>query len=1003
MPGISRLNFMTRSGFSLLLLLIFPFNMLAQAFTPDPDWRFENFNSQNHFISVAISTLTIDKNGYVWTSSNGVQKFDGYRTTEFNTLEQAGGALKSNYTGVAADDRGRVWVSSAGLCYYDDSNGKFIYVQPDARHNITTVDAFFFQKNYLWFVCDYGLAKLDLRSLKISFTSLTGINDPLCSYLIDENTLLISSREKVYLYNIKKNTYTANTLLYNHSLVKIFAVTKSDNAIFLGTNYGLFTFKDLKNISPLGRGIDVPINDMLFIPGDNEKKYLFIATEGKGLMVYNTSTNNIAFTYTHDGNNPYSLPNDIVNRIFTDKNGRLWIGTDLGMSMLDIYNQRLKMRLINKNDIGELGINKIARDKYDSAKVWMSSYNQGMICVDWKTKQIEKIYNADPEARKIYDFVQVSKNKWLITTQKEVMEWDPRSGILSKKELPVPDSLGIVRNIRRLILAGINTCFITTNKGLFKYDLATHQITAVSTCRSKKTEEQLKYILLDGFCENGVLWIASRNGLFSYDIAKKATVVYRGKGEKSDYFFYNICSATKNQVVCAAGGGIAIFNKQTKSFMVINTIANLFKPACESVTCINNVVWIGSEAGILKYDLNTNKSVRAEYETSMMEVFPSSPFAVIDDDIVFGFRNGYAWFTRGLENNLVPSDPVIENVRVNNRPVLRDFTIQLPPRKLIFGHADNSVNIAFTSFLFTAPDHISFRYRLAGADPGWQYTEVQRSANYAALQPGDYTFYVQCGNKNGIWNMHLASVGFVIQPPYWETWWFRMLVILLIALGLYRLYRYRIKNILAIQKIRERIASDFHDDIGAALSSISIFSEVANTQLEEKLPHEQTREIIGHISFHSHAMLEAMDDIIWAVNPRNDHFNDLAVRMREFAIPLLEARNIDFDIDIQGELLNTRVEMEARKNIFLIFKECINNILKHSGCSAMKVSVKKINDQFELIISDNGKGFDINAPNNRNGLKNMQKRAAEINGILYITTQPGKGTVTRLLVLSPKS
>jgi signal transduction histidine kinase len=225
-----------------------------------------------------------------------------------------------------------------------------------------------------------------------------------------------------------------------------------------------------------------------------------------------------------------------------------------------------------------------------------------------------------------------------------------------------------------------------------------------------------------------------------------------------------------------------------------------------------------------------------------------------------------------------------------------------------------------------------------------------------------------------------------------------MIVTLVIATALYGLYRYRIKNLLAIQRIREKIAADFHDDIGSALSSISIFSEVADTQLEEKLPHEQTREIINHISFYSRTMLDAMDDIIWAVNPRNDHFNDLAVRMREFAIPLLEAKNIHFDIHIDENILNARIKMEARKNVFLVFKECINNIIKHSGCSAMKLSVTKLNSQLELVITDNGKGFDINAPSTRNGLKNMKKRAEEINGAITITSSPGEGTVTRLLI-----
>jgi signal transduction histidine kinase len=145
-------------------------------------------------------------------------------------------------------------------------------------------------------------------------------------------------------------------------------------------------------------------------------------------------------------------------------------------------------------------------------------------------------------------------------------------------------------------------------------------------------------------------------------------------------------------------------------------------------------------------------------------------------------------------------------------------------------------------------------------------------------------------------------------------------------------------------------------------------------------------------------MLEAMDDIVWAVNPRNDHFNDLAVRIREFCIPLLEAKNIRFDIDINENILTTRLRMETRKNIFLVFKECVNNLLKHSGCTEMQVVVKKSDNYLEVIISDNGRGFDISAPTNRNGLKNMQKRAAEINGVLQLTTKPGAGVTTRLVI-----
>ncbi|MEO6632783.1 MAG: triple tyrosine motif-containing protein, partial [Mucilaginibacter sp.] len=563
----------------------------------------------------------------------------------------------------------------------------------------------------------------------------------------------------------------------------------------------------------------------------------------------------------------------------------------------------------------------------------------------------------------------------------------------------VPDSVALVCSIRKIIMAGNNVCFITTDRGLFKYELGTHKLTLVTKNNlTDKSFNRLKFILLNGFYDNGIVWAASRDGLFSYNTITNQTANYRGVGENSAYFLFDIAPASGNRIVCAAGSGINIFDKQTGRFTMINTIAGLHKPGCENVICIGNVVWAGTEAGILNYNLKTHTSSRAEHETSMMQIYPSSSFAVLGNEIIFGFGNGYAYFTLGLKNNLAPSDPVIEKIDVNNQPVLLQYPSQKNAGNLTFSHSNNSVDIAFTAFLYSDPDHINFRYRLNGADSRWQYATDQRSANYAQLQPGDYTFFVQCGNKNGVWNSHLASFSFIITPPYWETWWFRVLVIFVIAFGLYQLYRYKIRHILAIERIRERIASDFHDDIGSALSSISIFSDVADKQLQQKLPPEQTREVISHISHHSQAMLEAMDDIIWAVNPQNDHFNDLAVRMREFAIPLLEARNINFDIDIQEDILGARVKMEARKNIFMIFKECVNNILKHADCTAVKITINRANNQLELTINDDGKGFDINAKNTRNGLKNMKKRAAEIDGVIQVISQPGNGTVTRLIV-----
>ncbi|MEO6631342.1 MAG: two-component regulator propeller domain-containing protein, partial [Mucilaginibacter sp.] len=400
-----------------LLISILPCCLFAQSFTPNPDWRFENFNSQNHFISRGIADIALDKHGYVWTCSDGVQRFDGYKTTDFNSFDQANSGLRGNYTSIKADNSGKIWVCSVGICYYDDVSGKFIYIKTDPKHNITSVNSYCLEKNNIWFACDYGLAKLDLKTLKITYTSLNSITDPLCAYLLDDNTLLVSSREKFYTYNIANDTYKTATLVYNHTLIKTFSIIKTGNQIFLGTTDGLFSYNNLKDLVPVSNGIkDVGINDLAFLPQDKGEKYLFMATEGKGIVVYNTMLKRVEFTYVHYDNNPYSIPSNIITRFYNDKAGRLWLSTSMGISMLDVVNQQLKMRFLNKSNSDELGVNKITKDKYDSTKVWMSSYNQGLIRVDWETKKIEKAFGTNPATKRIYDFVQLSKNKFLLAT-----------------------------------------------------------------------------------------------------------------------------------------------------------------------------------------------------------------------------------------------------------------------------------------------------------------------------------------------------------------------------------------------------------------------------------------------------------------------------------------------------------------------------------------------------------------------------------------------------------
>jgi signal transduction histidine kinase len=651
------------------------------------------------------------------------------------------------------------------------------------------------------------------------------------------------------------------------------------------------------------------------------------------------------------------------------------------------------MRYLDKNDTYQVGINKIAIDKYDTAKAWMCSYNQGMISVNWKTKQVERIYNDVAFARRLYDFAQITKKRWLLASQKELIEWSPETGPKLRIKLPVPDSIALVCNIRRIIVADTNTCYITTNYGLFKYDLPTRRICAASAASVRRSGgDPLPYILLEGLREKGTLWIASRNGVFRYNLADGSVDVRREKGNFGDYFLFDVTNTAGDDLVCAAGQGITIFNKKTAQYRVVNRLGNLDRPGCLCVFALRNTVWIGTDQGILTYDLESGKSREAQLSRSLGDIFPTSPFALIGKQLVYGFRNGFAYFKPETRDNQTPSDPLIERVFVNNHPVTQSDHNS----GVVFTYAENSFNFFFTAFLYNYPEDIRFRFRLKGIDKSWQNVDNQRSANYAQLPPGGYTFYVQSGNKNGFWNRRLASFTFTIDPPYWATWWFRTLVAVAIGLGLYRLYRYKIEHLQAIEKIRENIAADFHDDLGSTLSSISIFSQVAIQKAETDLP--ATKSMMGDIGTRARAMIQSMNDMVWIIKPENDSLFKLMQRMEEFGYPVAEAREVPLSFVMDKGLYDVKLDMLTRKNLFLIFKESFNNAIKYASAKNITVLFElRQKKMLTIQIADNGCGFEYDSNARGNGLGNMQKRATELRGKLKIIAAPGKGTTIQVM------
>jgi len=301
------------------------------------------------------------------------------------------------------------------------------------------------------------------------------------------------------------------------------------------------------------------------------------------------------------------------------------------------------------------------------------------------------------------------------------------------------------------------------------------------------------------------------------------------------------------------------------------------------------------------------------------------------------------------------------------------------------------ISFDFAAMDFSQPGKNLYQYKLDGFDKDWIQSGTQNSATYTNLDPGTYTFRAKGSNSDGVWNETGTSVELVILPPWYMTWWFRTLLSIAIIALVYVFYRYRLQQALRLQAVRNRIASDLHDEIGSNLSNISIFSSVAQQNASN-----ENNALLKKISEYTQVSMEAMSDIVWMINPRNDRFENIFTRMRSLAAEIFEAKHCALHIELDDKLNNIKLNMEKRKNFYLIYKEAINNVAKYAACKDVWINMQLHHNEVLLHIKDNGNGFDVAKRKNGNGLFNMQQRADMLNGKLVITSKPDGGTLVEL-------
>ena len=410
-------------------------------------------------------------------------------------------------------------------------------------------------------------------------------------------------------------------------------------------------------------------------------------------------------------------------------------------------------------------------------------------------------------------------------------------------------------------------------------------------------------------------------------------------------------------------------------------------------TDATGVMYIGGDQGVYRFDPATDR---------LRHYTPADglPGADIESTLIdaagrpwFGTWRGIARLTPPASSAATPPPVLITHLNIRGEPYpIADLGEPVIGGIELAAH-QNLIEVGFFALGFDASQPLRYQYRLEGVDADWGTPGAERRVTYASLSPGRYQFLVRAIAADRVTTP--ATVSFIILRPFWQQPWFLaggLVAALLLAAAIHRT---RVSRLLAVERMRTRIATDLHDDIGSGLSQIAVLSEVIRQR------HPEDSEIarpLERIATTARELVDSMSELVWAINPRRDSLADLSQRMRRFASDLLPGRGIELTFHAPAGVDDIHLAADVRRHVFLVFKEAVNNLARHSGAAHAIVELSVGGGNLLLVVSDDGCGFDLDADERGHGIASMQSRAKAAGGTLEIDATPQNGTRLRLQV-----
>jgi ligand-binding sensor domain-containing protein/signal transduction histidine kinase len=996
---------------------------------------FSTIKAKDGLNSEEISSLMQDKDGNLWIGQwwgGGISRFDGRFLWNY-TIRQ--GLSSEVVNCIFQDSKGNIWIGTYdnGVNKFDGTYFTHYSTREGLQHNLVR-DILEDKTGNMWFATNNGLTKFDGR-LFTHYTTAQGLPTNRVKSLMEDSKGRLWVGTDGGLSRFDGRSFENCTIaldLDEHTEVSTLMEDR-DGSIWLGTSKGLYKYEgdQIKLFTSDGGLSSIAITKIFKEKNDD----IWIGTSGGGVNRFDGNS------FIHYGPGQ-GLPNGRVTSIVQDRWGNIWLGTTGGVCK---YEGKMFTHVI---PVQQEEIEVLFPDR--KGNIWMGSGTDS--CLNKYTGGNMMRYTAKNGLfNTAYNYIYQDKrgNMWFATWN-GVDKYDGTYLTHYSKESGLVDSV-----VFAVLEDEYDNIWFGTRKGLSRFD--GKSFTNYSSAQGMIGE--IIFTILED--HTGTLWLGTNdNGICKFD-GKSFTYFTPGHG-LSHPMVIGMIEDRKNNIWICTGYGVNKFDGKyftwytTEQGLTNNVTKNIIEDR-------NGHIWIGCLTGLNRYigDTMPNNTSRYDAPSYFKNYTIADGFSGAGTYENCMYMDNQGIIRIGTNDRLTRYHPE-GDIKDTIAPVLKLTGISLLNEKMIWqdvksdkikfsslspwynqpenlqlAYNNNAITFQFIGITMNRPKEVRYRYKLEGVDKTWTSTN-QPVAVYNQLSHGKFNFKVQCVNSEGYWSNEL-NYGFVIFPPWWESKmayfaYALALAGMIWAFTWYRARRLKAENILLEQKVssrtnelkqsleeryrlseqiksqeallneRLRISRDLHDEIGSTLGSISIYSEVAKKRSER---NENPVTVLSKIGIASRELIEKMSDIVWSLNLNHENFAQMQHRMGGFATMILTPRNIRYELKVDRNCKQIELTNAQTKNIFLIYKEALYNIVKYAACTTVRIEFHSSDNNVVMTIRDNGEGFNqfssekIGSPDQSlggNGIKNMYVRSEEIQAILKVESQKNEGTTIRLTI-----